>query len=197
MNFRDSLKIHSLTRFQKCFSFIYTLLGMTPSVKSGLGRNITFEFLNISVKVVYWIGIGWSFTIGGSKDSQVSIISNIIQLLLNTMAYTVAAVNPILKYKTYSKIIRRLNKINEQLEEINMYPKDQPRMFNFITTAFFVALVFNCAFTFYVSVIKAASSAPYWILHALPLFIYATSCTRQSSSSFPSTCDSKWRASYL
>lgn len=171
----------SFPGFFKAIVHPYQILGISPkyhSIEETPGKLKLCSSMSVSIFVVfYWIAIGCAFGRKGDTENSVSIFSNYVQLLINAIALTATLVNPLRKYLDYHEILRLFNKIDLQLDELGKaidYRKQIMRFYGF-SIAFLAILIYNYAFDFYVSVYKSQTEVSYWLLHSIPLILYALS----------------------
>lgn len=181
MVFKFSEKLTSLKGVQKGIFIFYTICGTSPYVISKAGQAPKRNHINTLVFLLqlslYWTGFVVVADRKGLNDTGVSRVSNFIQLLVNAVAYTVAIVNPLWKFKFYSSIISRFNQIDEQLEDIKARVDQQstPKIFYGITMAIFAFFFVHTLFDFQVEVVQRDGNPLFWVVYSLPLMVYATS----------------------
>lgn len=181
MVFKFPEKLSSLKGFQKCIFTFYTICGVSPSVLSKTGQipklNRINSLLSLLLLILYWAGFVVVSDRKGLNDTGISRVSNFIQLLVNAAAYTVTIANPLWKFKFYSRIISRFNKIDDQLEDIKARVDQQsgPKIFYGITVAVFGFFFVHTLFDFHVEVVQKHRNPLFWIVYSVPLMVYATS----------------------
>lgn len=118
--------------------------------------------------------MGFAFARKEYRNNTLSIVSNLIQLILNALAFTVALVLPLWNYKDYHAIMRQFEKVDCQFNSIDLQPNYKKEMFVFVsaTLTFLLLMFINCGFDFYVSIIKDNVNIAYWTLYSMPLLTY-------------------------
>lgn len=172
----------SFMDFYRKIAPIYQVLGISPIFRPPSSKTETQSLHWTStgifglILILYWSGIVASFVRQDLPNSTLSIISNNIQLLLNALALTTVIGNMLAKHRTYHRILDKFDSIDRQLSAIkqSVHYNGHVKLFYKLTVGFFVVLVYNYAFHLYVNLVrKQLQSVLYWILHSLPLFIYA------------------------
>ena len=178
MTIRDTLNF--CAGLPKGFASLYKLLGISPyfattpngEVKINRAHRIIICFLIF----VYWIGIGWSVFYRDRKNSLISICSNNIQLIVNAIAFSVALINPLWRFKKYHEILRLFDIVDQQLHEIHpMIFSNDHKTVNRFSCAFLLYLSYLNITEFILAVVNGNISPIYWFLYSIPLVFYSMS----------------------
>lgn len=167
------------TKFHDSVSRIYKIFRVVPisvvRLKNGQLRiNEISRITCAGILLLYWIGVGYSFTRTGLINNSVSIVSNCIQLLLNAVSFSVVILNPMLRYRDYYELMVGLNNIEDMfiaLKHRFAYIRNR-RIFYMSITGILIFLLYNAIFNFYVNVVRYETPVPYWALYSIPLFFY-------------------------
>ena len=116
-NFRDFYKSHSKT---------FRFFGVVPMIRrqNALGEYVTSRLQQVvmlaifAFLAVYWTGVTFTFLVEKHLNDKISIISNWIQMLGNSIALTTTLGISALKYADFENIITQFHRIDENLEKI-------------------------------------------------------------------------------
>lgn len=169
-NFREFFDIHS-----KSFRYF----GVIPIFKKAEGPpklNVLMLGIIITFLMVYWTGVVFAFLIERHLNDKISIISNWIQMLGNSLALTTTLGATALKYVEFENIIAQFHKIDDNLMAIGHsinYNKHLRRS-KCIFFAYLGAFGGFMAYDFYITIDKyQMTSVWYWVVSVTPLAIYS------------------------
>lgn len=169
-NFREFFEIHS--KSFRCF-------GVIPIFKRAEGPpklNVLMLGIIVAFLMVYWTGVVFAFLIEKHMNDKISIISNWIQMLGNSLALTTTLGATALKYVEFDNIIAQFHKIDDNLMAIGHsinYTKHLRRS-KCIFFAYLGAFGGFMAYDFYITIDKyQMTSVWYWVVSVTPLAIYS------------------------
>lgn len=121
--------------------------------------------------LIYWLNAVFVFYFDRPPTDQISFISNVIQLSLNSVMISVAMVLPI-KYMHLARkiIISQVEKLSTDLERL-LVPLNHRRLRRsfLVTVSFFFAfLVYFTAYDGFVSCRNGTVTVKYWFITILP-----------------------------
>lgn len=141
--------------------------------------------------VIYWVNAVVVFCYERPSTDTISLVSNIIQLSLNSVMISVAMIVPIKFMGLARKTIKQIQDLNAALDKINIV-LDFGRMrrnFCLIVAFFFSFLLYSTAYDAYVTLKNGMMSLKYWFVTILPsvymvLLLTQSICTLALTRSF-------------
>lgn len=175
------VQINRFPEFYNLHSKVFRCFGVIPLFKKSEGsappkRNVLILGIILTVLVVYWTGVVFAFLIKSHMNDKISIISNWIQILTNSLALTTTLGSTAFKYADYEKIISQFQQIDENLLFIG-HKINYSKHLRSSKNIFFMYLGAFCgimAYDFYITVKKyQMTSLWYWLVSVFPLLIYS------------------------
>lgn len=174
----------SATNFRDFFfTFLkpYKLFGITPFKNSKNKLNVNLCFPQIWIIIVlaillYWIGIVLTFLEDHKNAHKLSIIANYIQIITNTIAFTVALTYPLIQRITVNSIINSFERVDQELNylKIKINYKADSRSYRVLIISCCLILLATTMYDFFVAVvIMSTLKAWYWLVTIIPLIIYS------------------------
>lgn len=164
------------------FKFLkpYKIFGISPFKNSENKTNVKLCFPQIWIIVlvilIYWMGIVASFLEDRSNSHKLSIIANWIQIITNSIAFTVALTYPMIQKVTVNSIINSFEKVDLELDylKININYKADAKSYRFLIISCGLFLLTTTMYDFFVGVvIMSTLKAWYWFVTIIPLIIYS------------------------
>lgn len=164
------------------FKFLkpYKIFGISPFKNSQNKTNVKLCFPQIWIIVlvilIYWVGVVASFLEDRSNSHKLSIIANWIQIITNTIAFTVALTYPMIQRVTVNSIINSFERVDQELDylKIHINYKADAKSYRFLIICCGLVLLTTTMYDFFVAVvIMNTLQAWYWFVTIVPLIIYA------------------------
>ncbi|GAB0098811.1 hypothetical protein DMENIID0001_146150 [Sergentomyia squamirostris] len=149
-----------------------------PGSSSEIVQDKFSLIIVVCILVIYWCGIVMSFFIEHKGNDKISAISNIIQLILNGIAFSTIYINSMVKFRCFYNIITGFQVIDENLQGVGKSIRYQNSLAisRSILITFGTYLLFSITFDCYVTVIRYNMTPMwYWVVATLPSIIYSLS----------------------
>lgn len=120
--------------------------------------------------IIYWVNAIAVFCFERTATDKISLVSNIIQLSLNSIMISVSMIVPIKFMKLARRTIKQIQDLNSDLEKAQIFLdfKSMRRNFLLIFGFFFIFLVYSVTYDAYVTFKNGMMSIKYWFVTILP-----------------------------
>ena len=166
-----------LTFFNRHVS-LFRLFLLAPKRSDSANNSQLRKMAGLTIIIVYWgVALGLGFWKKQFFD-HISMISNWIQLIANSIAFTSTVYMITFKTTTFQKIVDLFQEIDNQLQDIRLrVDYSRHLVYSRITVIFFI-IIMCCmlGFEFAVTVLAKQMTTPlYWMVCALPLPVFSMS----------------------
>ena len=134
------------------------------------------------VLVLFWGTLVYSLVNHDSTSDLISVMSNIIQMLLNGVAFSVVIVSAVYKREAFLGILEEFDRIDHQFTSFGIFInyKKQRRVFYVALLIFGLVTSGVNVYEIYVTEsLQGITRFLYWVSHALPSIIYGI-CMEQA-----------------
>lgn len=157
----------------RLFLRIFSFFGL---IQVRYGREDQLEVVKSSAFIIpillfiYWINAVVVFCFERPTTDNISLVSNIIQLTLNSIMISVAMIIPIKDMQLARRIIKQIDELNSELEKVGVLInfRKTRRDFAGIFGFFFLFLVYSVTYDGYSTFKNGMMSIKYWFVTILP-----------------------------
>lgn len=120
--------------------------------------------------LIYWFNAVVVFCYERPSTDIISLVSNVIQMALNSVLISVALILPVKYMELARKTIRQIQALSADLEDTRVYInyRSVRHSFCLIMTAFSAIILYFISYDAYVNLTKGSMTLKYWFLSILP-----------------------------